>query len=867
MKTILEDKLNFLSLNSKIFRFRSIILLIGSESKKKIPYLHYIWSKNSTKTNTSLLWCYNKNTYKNNQNVNKKKKDYVDPFKFLKLVNVRYCYYTEVNNIVGNTFGMCVLENFEALSPNILAKIIETIEGGGLIIFLLDEINKLSNIHSISMNIYKKFESQSYKNVSGRFLERFIFSLNSCVTFIAVDENLKIISENYNLKGLEYLSKDLNKNLIINKDAFFLLIKSLKNLEPISSLIEKTRTFDQARALLTFTEAISNKSLLTTVILTSPRGRGKSSVLGLATSAAIAFGYGNIYITAPHPENLNTYFAFLFVGLKILNYEEHKHFEIIQDSKLKFIAKIEIFCTHRQTVTFLFPNEIENIKRNIDLLIIDEAASIAMPILESICGSFVVFMSTTTAGYEGTGKYFSLKFIKKIKEKLQNNHNSIKNIISIQEITLNEPIRYSPNDPVEKWLYEFLCLNNELPPVLLNGCPDPKYCKLFLVDRNALFSFHKIANQFLQRIFGLFISVHYKNSPDDLQMVCDAPSHRILVFITPIPLSVAILPDVLGVLHISYEGQIFHKFTEKNLNKNVKINGDLIPWIISKEFIDSSFAELSGVRIIRLVIHPDVQNLGYGTRLLKNFIYFLQSIFRKNLLQNQICLFKNKIKSSISKFVSPMLINLESRIPPFLDYIGVSFGLTQELFYFWKKNGFKVVFVRTSKNKITGAHVCIMLYPIFKENYIPPNWIKNYQLDFLYKFLCRLNWTFNKINSILIFSIINNVYFENFNQNVYKKKIKKFFSNTDIYKIFFFIENFSLEYNIISELFPLIAKILVWEGFNTQKFLLSEILLLISLGFQYKTPGDIVNEFNYKTEDIVYLSKEIFKKFIYFYFK
>ena len=156
---------------------------------------------------------------------------------------------------------------------------------------------------------------------------------------------------------------------------------------------------------------------------------------------------------------------------------------------------------------------------------------------------------------------------------------------------------------------------------------------------------------------------------------------------------------------------------------------------------------------------------------------------------------------------------------------------------------------------------------IFKENYIPPNWIKNYQLDFLYKFLCRLNWTFNKINSILIFSIINNVYFENFNQNVYKKKIKKFFSNTDIYKIFFFIENFSLEYNIISELFPLIAKILVWEGFNTQKFLLSEILLLISLGFQYKTPGDIVNEFNYKTEDIVYLSKEIFKKFIYFYFK
>ena len=127
MKTILEDKINFLSLNSKFFNFRSIILLIGSDAKKKIPFLQYNWSKNSTETNTSLLWCYSSNNFlKNNSNMKKKKrgKIFLEPCKFLKTVKVRYCYYTEIDSILGNTFGMCILENFEALSPNILVKII-----------------------------------------------------------------------------------------------------------------------------------------------------------------------------------------------------------------------------------------------------------------------------------------------------------------------------------------------------------------------------------------------------------------------------------------------------------------------------------------------------------------------------------------------------------------------------------------------------------------------------------------------------------------------------------------------------------------------------------------------------------------------
>lgn len=68
----------------------------------------------------------------------------------------------------------------------------------------------------------------------------------------------------------------------------------------------------QAKAVMTFIEAISEKSLRSTVTLTAGRGRGKSAALGLAMASAVAFGYSNIFVTSPSPENLKTLFEFVF---------------------------------------------------------------------------------------------------------------------------------------------------------------------------------------------------------------------------------------------------------------------------------------------------------------------------------------------------------------------------------------------------------------------------------------------------------------------------------------------------------------------------------------------------------------------------
>lgn len=117
-----------------------------------------------------------------------------DPFElFILSTNIRYCYYAETHKILGNTFGMCILQvslifcvyflkncktirmflqDFEALTPNILARTIETVEGGGLVVLLLRSINSLKQLHTMAMDIHARYRTEAHNDVVGRFNER-----------------------------------------------------------------------------------------------------------------------------------------------------------------------------------------------------------------------------------------------------------------------------------------------------------------------------------------------------------------------------------------------------------------------------------------------------------------------------------------------------------------------------------------------------------------------------------------------------------------------------------------------------------------------------------------------------------------------
>lgn len=87
-----------------------------------------------------------------------------DPFSlFVASTNIRYCYYSETQNILGNTFGMCVLQDFEALTPNLMARTVETVEGGGLVVMLVSNLTSLTQLYSVTMDVHNRLRTESHQ--------------------------------------------------------------------------------------------------------------------------------------------------------------------------------------------------------------------------------------------------------------------------------------------------------------------------------------------------------------------------------------------------------------------------------------------------------------------------------------------------------------------------------------------------------------------------------------------------------------------------------------------------------------------------------------------------------------------------------
>lgn len=100
-------------------------------------------------------------------------------------------------------------------------------------------------------------------------------------------------------------------------------------------------------------DVITEKSLQATCSITAARGRGKSAALGLAIAGAVGFGYTNIFVTSPSPDNLKTLFEFIVKGFEIMGLEEHTDFELIQSTNKDFnkaLVRINVFKAHRQII-------------------------------------------------------------------------------------------------------------------------------------------------------------------------------------------------------------------------------------------------------------------------------------------------------------------------------------------------------------------------------------------------------------------------------------------------------------------------------------------------------------------------------------
>lgn len=174
-----------------------------------------------------------------------------DPFElFVSVTDIRYTYYKDSGKILGQTFGMLVLQDYEAITPNLLARTIETVEGGGIVVLLLKTMTSLKQLYAMAMDVHSRYRTDAHQFVQPRFNERFILSLGSCADCLVLDDELNVLplskGKDISIGRGEEDDRGRKKKAGELKD----MKESLENVEIVGALAKLAKTVDQVSTIV-----------------------------------------------------------------------------------------------------------------------------------------------------------------------------------------------------------------------------------------------------------------------------------------------------------------------------------------------------------------------------------------------------------------------------------------------------------------------------------------------------------------------------------------------------------------------------------------------------------------------------------------
>lgn len=1013
----LDDRVRFLLERSVATGQRSLLVLVGDHGKDQVPNLHQILSKCCLRERPKVLWCYKKELGFSTHRLKRMKKLKRDKARGLTSVNssgnnnndaattadnfelfisqtdITWCYYKDSHRVLGTTVNLLVLQDFEALTPNLLARTIETVAGGGLVVFLLRTVTSLRQLYAMTMDVHARYRTESAGDVVPRFNERFLLSLGACPNCLVCDDELNVLP--LSRRSLASLgpadSSSSNSSNNSRGDAGEVLVpatpeqrelrdlqESLLDTPHVGALTALTKTLDQAQAVLTFLEACAERSTTTphssrrtTVTLTAPRGRGKSAALGLCLAGAVALGYSTILVTAPAPENLVSVFDFVVRGLEALHYREHADYTVARNAargrdETKGVTAVCVHREHRQVIRYVPPDQIDQFS-GAEIVAIDEAAAIPLPAVRALLHQQpdrLVFLSSTVNGYEGTGRALRLKLIQELRDAKggggsrradephtaataaatartaaaktagkrdaqvheqryaaaaaavqagngsSSNSGADRRLGPLREMELATPIRYALGDPVEAWLNQLLCLDSGGTGAhlhLAGGAPAPAECELYSVNRDALFSYHKLSEAFLQKVMGLYTSAHYKNSPNDLQLLSDAPAHALFVLLSPSAERDArhALPDVLAVVQVALEGKISRRAVEAQLARGHRSAGDLIPWTLAQQFGDATFAQLSGARVVRVAVHPAVQGMGYGTRAVELLYRFYngEMISLANGPDDRdgeddddgnddsdndankggddpddeyddAAVSGDGLRGETlkpRKELPPLLLPLTEVATPRLDWLGTSFGLTLPLHKFWTRCGMRLLYVRQTQNELTGEHSAIMVRALPRRTGVDDAWLAAFMVDTRRRLVTLLGGSFRTIDIRLALSALEHLATAAGGAAppgragptaglISTDELELFLTPHDLKRLELYGRNLC-DHHLVTDLLPIVARLYFLGRFGPELNLSSvQAALLCGVGLQNKTVDGLTSELGLPSNQVLAMFNKAVRK-------
>lgn len=538
---------------------------------------------------------------------------------------------------LGTTYDVLVLDLSDDLRPNDVGRLVETVRGGGLVIFITPDFQSWPT----KLTIFKqRLLVPGYSEPRHVFIKWFISTLIGAEGSYIYDVSNDKLVKTANVK-IEKPSRAESIEEFIPEGAHF-----------PRKLYELALTADQVKAAQALEALIDKprKGWKKVVLITADRGRGKSCALGIglvgiAESLRSVKHKVRIIVTSPEPQNVQSLFILAKKAAEALGYEI---------STIKKGGNIIELQGPFFSIEYWPPMNVPKVRG--DIVAVDEASGIHVPLLMSILKAHDrIAFSATLHGYEGGGRGFSVRFLGELK----NSKN-----VELTSCELKTPIRYSIGDPVEKWLYRALLLDAEPDELSENELEEIEKGELEYVELKPEELFTEEKEKLLRSLFGIYVLAHYRNQPDDLAMLADAPHHFIRAVLTKNS------RKVVCSLQVAFEGGLDEQMIETLLRGN-KIPGNIIPDRILKHIRIWEMGSLKGLRIVRIATHPKVQGKGIGSFALK------------------------KLEEEASRSG--------------MDWVGSGFGVNNKLLSFWVKNGFKPVHMSPDRNPVSGEYTVIVV--------------------------------------------------------------------------------------------------------------------------------------------------------------
>lgn len=484
-----------------------------------------------------------------------------------------------LKSMLGIDSDCVVIDARAGFSPDTLAIAAGTLAGGACLILLTPEFAHWPDYDDPDYQRYRAMRPQRYA-MRGHFIRRFILQLTQAAELQRSDSQSAASISVFDEKQFP-------------ASAF----GDIQAAHPVAALPAPTKKpfalTDEQQQVVDAIVALTQQSE-GSLIVEADRGRGKSVALGYAAKQLLAAAPLKILVTASHRRNVGNVLAVL---------EEAQNVSI--ECGIEFIAidQLIIDTAHAQAPIC-------------DLLLVDEAASIPLPVLDQLAAVAPrsVF-ATTLHGYEGSGRGFALRFKAQLKRRFPD----------YQSMALRQPLRWSAGDAVEAFFHRLLILDgeetrgplipaNQLSAVSADSLTVSEIDMQTLVDNEPL----------LRAIFTLLVDAHYQTRPSDLRQLLDAPYLRLWIAYTSEGQDENVI-DVIGVLLACEEGGFDAKAKTAAAGEDLltdiaagrrRPQGNLLAQSMLGASADRRWLELSSLRVMRIAVQSQYRRQGVASAML-----------------------------------------------------------------------------------------------------------------------------------------------------------------------------------------------------------------------------------------------------------